>query len=79
MITRLKYFLVGWLLVLGLKEGLVEYATVCAKSWLILKEVPNIYFGPSNTIGDFMPLTTYSSPANNRKVFLILLNRGFRS
>ena len=26
----------GWLLVLGLKEGLVECATVCVKSWVIL-------------------------------------------
>ena len=26
----------GWLLVLGLKEGLVECATVCIKSWVIL-------------------------------------------
>jgi hypothetical protein len=29
---------VGWLLVLGLKEGLVECATVCVKSWVILSE-----------------------------------------
>ena len=28
--------LVGWLLVLGLKEGLVECATVCVKSWVTL-------------------------------------------
>ena len=34
--ARLKTFLVGWLLVLGLKEGLVECATVCVKSWVIL-------------------------------------------
>ena len=34
--ARLKNFLVGWLLVLGLKEGLVECATVCVKSWVIL-------------------------------------------
>ena len=27
----------GWLLVLGLKECLVECATVCVKSWVILK------------------------------------------
>ena len=30
--TRLKNFLRGWLLVLGLKEGLVECATVCVRS-----------------------------------------------
>ena len=35
--ARLKNFLVGWLLVLGLKEGLVEWATVNVKSWVILK------------------------------------------
>ena len=37
--ARLKNFLVGWLLVLGLKEGLVGCATVCVKSWVILKLV----------------------------------------
>ena len=35
--ARLKNFLRGWLLVLGLKEGLVECATVCVKSVVILK------------------------------------------
>ena len=30
--TRLKVFLRGWLLVLGLEEGLVECATLCVKS-----------------------------------------------
>ena len=35
--ARLNIFLMGWLLVLGLKEGLVECATVCIKSWVILK------------------------------------------
>ena len=34
--TRLKNFLMDWLLVLGLEEGLVECATLCAKSWVIL-------------------------------------------
>ena len=37
--TRLKNFLRGWLLVLGLKEGLVEYATVCVKSVVILTRI----------------------------------------
>ena len=34
--ARLKNFLMGWLLVLGLKEGLVECATLCVKSEVIL-------------------------------------------
>ena len=34
--ARLKNFLWGWLLVLGLKEGSVECATVCVKSVVIL-------------------------------------------
>ena len=34
--ARLKNFLRGWLLVLGLKESLVECATVCVKSEIIL-------------------------------------------
>ena len=33
---RLKNFLRGWLLVFGLEEGLVECATLCVKSWVIL-------------------------------------------
>ena len=34
--ARLKNFLRGWLFVLGLKEGLVEWPTVCVKSVVIL-------------------------------------------
>ena len=35
--TRLKNFLMDWWLILGLKEGLVEFATVCVKTWVILR------------------------------------------
>ena len=31
---------VGWLLVLGLREGLIECATVYIKSWVIAKFIP---------------------------------------
>ena len=34
--TRLKIFLMGWLLAFGIKEGLVECATECVKSEVIL-------------------------------------------
>ena len=34
--ARLENFLRGWLLILGLKEGLVECATVCVKSEVML-------------------------------------------
>ena len=34
--ARLKNLLRGWLLILGLKEGLVECVTVCVKSQVIL-------------------------------------------
>ena len=34
--ARLKNFLMDWLLVLGLEKGLVECATLCVKSWVIL-------------------------------------------
>ena len=34
--ARLKKFLMGWLMVLGLKEGLVECETLCIKSEVIL-------------------------------------------
>ena len=36
MTARLKNFLMGWLLVFGLKEGLVECATVWVESVVIL-------------------------------------------
>ena len=38
----LKNFLMGWLLVLGLKEDLVECATVCVKSEVILLQDINL-------------------------------------
>ena len=34
--ARVKNFLGGWILVLGIKEGLLECATVCIKSVVIL-------------------------------------------
>ena len=34
--ARLKNFLMGWLMVLGLKECLVECATLCVKSEVML-------------------------------------------
>ena len=37
--ARLINFLRGWLLVLSLKEGLVECATVCIKSVVILANI----------------------------------------
>ena len=37
--VRLKNFLKGWLLVLGLKECLVECATLCVKSEVMLKYI----------------------------------------
>jgi hypothetical protein len=40
-----KHFLRGWLSVLGLKEGLVECATVCVKSMVILKNSVSLEVG----------------------------------
>ena len=37
--ARLEKFLRGWLLVLGIKKGLVECAAVCVKSVVLLKYV----------------------------------------
>ena len=37
--ARFKNFLMNWLLVLGIKEGLLECATVCVKSEVILSTV----------------------------------------
>ena len=42
--ARLKNFLGSWLLVLGIKEGLVECATVCVKSVVILRNMFCFYF-----------------------------------
>ena len=39
---RLKNFFRGWLLILGLKEGLVECATVCVKSEVILINIVDL-------------------------------------
>jgi hypothetical protein len=48
--ARLKNFLRGWLLVFGLKEGLVECATVCVKSEVILKYMYHtVYLTYANT------------------------------
>ena len=41
--ARLKNFFNGWLLVLGLKEGLVQCATVCVKSVVILQIIPKSF------------------------------------
>jgi hypothetical protein len=40
--SRLMEFLIGWLLVLGLKECLVECATVCVKSVVMLYRVSHV-------------------------------------
>ena len=38
-------FLMGWLLVLGLKEGVAECATVCIKSEVMLSNTALVYTG----------------------------------
>ena len=40
--ARLKIFLRDWFLVLGLRKGLVECATVCVKSEFILKKAKGV-------------------------------------
>ena len=58
--ARLKNFLRGWLLVLGLKEGLVECATVCVKSVVILINVSELALeGTFSTIA--MQMLRFSS------------------
>ena len=42
LIARHKNFFRGWLLILGLKEGLVECATVCVKSEVILINIVDL-------------------------------------
>ena len=42
--ARLKKFLRGWLLVLGPNEGLVNCATVCIKSEVILLYMPSTFY-----------------------------------
>ena len=53
--ARLKNFLRGWLLVLGLKEGLVECATVCVKSVVILLHIYTIQYWTSAKLAIFRP------------------------
>ena len=49
--ARLKNFLRGWLLVLGLKEGLVECATVCVKSVVILIKLAAAFLRQTSVVG----------------------------
>ena len=51
--ARLKNFLRGWLLVLGLKECLVECATLCVKSEVILAIIIAIGFKNSKHVMHF--------------------------
>ena len=66
----LKNFLGGWLLVLGIKKGLVECATVCVKSVVILKYVSVCM------IHIFSPLWIDESSCPSIQVFLWLVNLG---
>jgi hypothetical protein len=55
---RLKNFLRSWLLVLSLKEGLVDCATVCVKSEvilmrLLLTKLQKCYVGEKTTAVSF--------------------------
>ena len=53
--SRLKNFLRGWLLILGLKECLVECATVCVKREVILFNVDNALSMHHNKVLIFEP------------------------
>ena len=66
--ARLKNFLGDWLLVLGIKKGLVECATVCDKSVVILnvvavlkKFILKANYLPKIRTGDFSLLLKYLS------------------
>ena len=48
--ARLKNFLMDWLLVLGIEEGLVECVTVCVKSVVILQVLLVVYFDEITSI-----------------------------
>ena len=51
MTARLKNFLMGWLLVSGLKEGLVECATVCVKIVVILIKLAAAFLRQTSVVG----------------------------
>ena len=56
-----------WLFILGLKEGLVEYATVCVKTWFIL----NIIAGYSHNGMKFwgnLKITPYTKSIHKIKL-----------
>jgi hypothetical protein len=53
--ASLNFFLRDWLLILGLNEGLVEWATVCVKSGVILTE-SNEQFDIFKLITGFCPI-----------------------
>ena len=67
-VRRVKNFLMGWLLVLGLKESLVECETVCVKSEVIL--IKRLYV---KWIDIFLPKSENKTRIN-LSFFMIFLN-----
>jgi len=65
--ARINNFLVGWLLFWGLKEGLVECAIVCVKSWVILKDLPVM---AKENYSDFQYKNIHFEKKSNDPLFL---------
>ena len=61
--ARLKNFLIGWLLVLGLKESLVECATLCVKSEIILD-----YNNMDSSFEKFAVISDQENPAGKIEI-----------
>jgi hypothetical protein len=68
--ARLKNFLRGWLLILELKEGLVECATVCVKSEVILIYIIHYNTGPEEQEEAMANLSLPPTPTPNPSDFL---------
>ena len=56
----------AWLLVLGLKEGLIECATVCLISWVIIMRMPTTARNLNNAkLHSYLAKTEASRPCTN--------------
>ena len=68
--SRLMYFLMGWLLVLGLNDCLVKCATVCVRSMVILRMASQMiecyqfrcHFAESQEMACYLKREAYSGP-----------------
>ena len=75
--ATLKHFLRGWLLVLGLKERLVECATVCVKSEVILTYIKTYLQSWDGRLLPFVSMYVVFVSIPQSKIFKMIINNKF--